>query len=130
MNALVCSCRSFVELSSAFRSLSGDDNLARLGEPSSDGPKPLDCNFHFNLGEDTPLTLEHILDETNQLDVGSKTKYWLETEALKNNPKLSCSTGPSGLTTYLFKPPFNIVNRKGLLKLLKQYHIKGTMLSS
>ncbi len=66
-----------------------------------------------------------MLDETSQLDIGSKIKYWLETEALKSNPKISASTGPSGMTTYMFKPPYNIANRKGLLKLLKQHHIKG-----
>ena len=72
-------------------------------------------------GEDHPLTLEDILDETNQLDVGSRTKAWLATEALKNNPKVSAD--PNG--TYLFKPPYSIVNRKGLLKLLRQNDLKG-----
>ena len=74
-----------------------------------------------------PLTLTEILDETHQLDVDSKTKYWLETEALKNNPKISTSvgSGKDGATTYMFKPPFNILNRKALLKLVKQYSIKG-----
>ena len=38
MNTLVCSCGLFVELSSVFRCLSEDK--PRLGEPSSDGPKP------------------------------------------------------------------------------------------
>jgi hypothetical protein len=33
-------------------------------------------------GLDHPLTLEEILDETNQLDVTGKTKQWLLTEAL------------------------------------------------
>ncbi len=33
-------------------------------------------------GLDHPLTLDEILDETNQLDVTSKTKQWLLTEAL------------------------------------------------
>ena len=31
---------------------------------------------------DHPLTLEEILDETNQLDVSGATKMWLSTEAL------------------------------------------------
>lgn len=39
-------------------------------------------------GEDHPLTLEEILDETSQLDVGGKTRQWLEAEALNNNPKI------------------------------------------
>ena len=73
------------------------------------------------------MTLSEILDETHQLDVDSKTKYWLENEALRNNPKISASigTGRDGSTTYLFKPPFHIKTRKALLKLLKQYSIKG-----
>ena len=33
-------------------------------------------------GEDHPLSLEEILDETNQLDSSSATKQWLVTEAL------------------------------------------------
>ena len=70
---------------------------------------------------DHPLNLEEMLDETNQLDVGSKTRLWLSNEALGNNPKLKAN--PDG--TYIFKPPYNIVNRKGLLKLLKQHDLKG-----
>ena len=33
-------------------------------------------------GMDHPLTLEEVLDETNQLDVTGATKMWLSTEAL------------------------------------------------
>ena len=77
-------------------------------------------------GEDTPLTLSEILDETHQLDADSKTKYWLENEALRNNPKISASMmRQGGETTYMYKPPFQIMNKKALLKLLKQYSIKG-----
>ena len=75
-------------------------------------------------GEDQPLTLEEILDETHQLDVDSKTKYWLSTEALRSNPKIDAS-GSGNSTTYLFKPPFNIMTKKALVKLLKSYSIKG-----
>ena len=75
-------------------------------------------------GEDQPLTLEEVLDETHQLDVDSKTKYWLSTEALRSNPKIDAS-GSGGSTTYLFKPPFNIMTKKALLKLLRTYSIKG-----
>ena len=49
-------------------------------------------------GEGHPLTLEEVLDETNQLDVGNKTKLWLQTDALKNNPKVSAS--PEGTYSY------------------------------
>ena len=35
-----------------------------------------------------PLTLDEILDETHQLDIGNKNRHWLLTEALLNNPKI------------------------------------------
>jgi len=62
-----------------------------------------------------------------QLDTNSKTKYWLKSEALINNPKISASigSGPNGQTTYIFKPPFNMINKKMLLKVLKQHDLKG-----
>ena len=34
------------------------------------------------------LSLEEILDETNQLDVSGKTRQWLQQEALNHNPKI------------------------------------------
>jgi len=82
-------------------------------------------------GEDQALTLEEILDETNQLDVSGKVKLWLSTEALKNNPKIDAREtghqtqeyGPQ--YTYLFKPPYNIKNKKMLLRLLQDYDRKG-----
>ncbi|XP_040583380.1 transcription initiation factor IIE subunit beta [Lepeophtheirus salmonis] len=71
-------------------------------------------------GEDHPLTLEEILDETNQLDVSSRTKNWLFTEALKNNPKIEVKNG-----TYIFKAPYNVTSKKTLIKLLKHHDLKG-----
>ena len=38
-------------------------------------------NRHME-GEDHPLTLDEILDETNQLDISGATKQWLTLEAL------------------------------------------------
>ena len=80
-------------------------------------------------GEDQPLTLEEILDETNQSDITGKTRQWLVNEALINNPKISSSQsrmGPEGpISTYMFKPPYNITNKKGLLALLKSNDRKG-----
>jgi transcription initiation factor TFIIE subunit beta len=38
-----------------------------------------------------PLSIDEILDETNQLDVGNKNKHWLITEALPKNPKILVS---------------------------------------
>ncbi|KAL1488043.1 hypothetical protein ABEB36_015414 [Hypothenemus hampei] len=72
-------------------------------------------------GESYPLTLEEILDETNQLDVGNKVKQWLRTEALTNNPKIEVTPDAK----YLFKPTYKLKDRKSLLKLLKQQDLKG-----
>jgi hypothetical protein len=60
-----------------------------------------------------------------QLDVSSKIKLWLATEALKKNPKIDAREtghdtpeyGPE--YTYLFKPPYNIKNKKMLIRLLQ-----------
>jgi len=82
-------------------------------------------------GEDQALTLDDILDETNQLDVSGKVKLWLSTEALKNNPKIDArETGHvtqeyGAQYTYLFKPPYNIKNKKMLVRLLQDYDRKG-----
>merc|ERR1712109_254329 len=70
-------------------------------------------------GEDQPLTLEEILDETHQLDVDSKTKYWLSTEALRSNPKIDAS-GSGNSTTYLFKPPFQYYDKKSISKIIEK----------
>jgi len=70
---------------------------------------------------DHPLTLEEILDETNQLDVSGATKMWLSTEALANNPKIEVTPE----MTYLFKPPYKMVNKKELIRLLKRKDLNG-----
>jgi len=72
-------------------------------------------------GEDHPLTLEEILDETNQLDVSGATKQWLLLEALGNNPKIEVVADQG----YMFKPPFKIRNKAGLVKLLKKRDLNG-----
>lgn len=90
-------------------------------------------------GDQHPLTLEEILDETNQLDVGNKVKMvidvkivhiqlfklscfqWLQSEALQNNPKVEAT--PDGKFT--FKAMYKLKDRKSLLKLLKQQDLKG-----
>lgn len=77
-------------------------------------------NRHME-GMDHPLNLEEILDETNQLDASTKVRQWLANESLKNNPKLR--SFPDG--TYLFKPPYDITNKKGLIKLLRQHDLRG-----
>ncbi|CAG9813115.1 unnamed protein product [Phaedon cochleariae] len=72
-------------------------------------------------GETYPLTLEEILDETNQLDVGNKVKQWLQTEALLNNPKIEVTPD----NKFVFKALYRLKDRKSLLKLLKQQDLKG-----
>ncbi|XP_037043051.1 general transcription factor IIE subunit 2 [Bradysia coprophila] len=73
-------------------------------------------------GDDHPLTIEDILDETNQLDIGTSVKTWLQTEALQNNPKIEVS--PDG-SRFAFKPVYKIKDGKSLLRLLKQQDLKG-----
>lgn len=72
-------------------------------------------------GDDHPLSLEEILDETNQLDVGSKVKQWLLTEALVNNPKIEVSLEGK----FIFKASYKIRDKKNLLRLLKQHDLRG-----
>ncbi|XP_076645606.1 transcription factor IIEbeta isoform X2 [Halictus rubicundus] len=72
-------------------------------------------------GDDHPLTLEEILDETNQLDVGSKVKQWLQTEALIKNPKIEATHDGR----FVFKALYKIKDKKSLLRLLKQQDLKG-----
>jgi len=80
-------------------------------------------------GEDQPLTIDDILDETRQLDVTSKIKQWLESEALLSNPKISAKQSrmtPEGPQyTYLFKPPYEIASKKQLLRLLEKHDRQG-----
>lgn len=73
-------------------------------------------------GEDHPLTLEEILDETNQLDVSGKTRQWLQSEALNNNPKITVTDGGD---RYMFKAPFELRDKKSLIKLLKRRDLNG-----
>ncbi|XP_039286860.1 transcription initiation factor IIE subunit beta [Nilaparvata lugens] len=72
-------------------------------------------------GDDHPLTLDEILDETNQLDIGTKVKQWLLTEALVGNPKIEVNIEGK----FLFKAAYKIRDKKQLLKLLKQQDLKG-----
>ncbi|XP_055382722.1 general transcription factor IIE subunit 2 [Condylostylus longicornis] len=72
-------------------------------------------------GDDHPLGLEEILDETNQLDIGSGVKNWLAAEALVNNPKIEVHPD----NKFSFKPVYKIKDGKNLLRLLKQHDLKG-----
>ncbi|XP_072021257.1 general transcription factor IIE subunit 2-like [Amphiura filiformis] len=71
-------------------------------------------------GDTFPLSIDEILDETSQLDVGSKQKMWLMNEALPNNPKIAMEDGG-----YVFKPPYHLRGRKDLLRLLNRHDQQG-----
>ncbi|CAD7002689.1 general transcription factor IIE subunit 2 [Ceratitis capitata] len=73
-------------------------------------------------GDDHPLNIDEILDETNQLDIGQSVKNWLASEALTNNPKIEAT--PDG-QRFSFKPVYKIKDGKSLLRLLKQHDLKG-----
>lgn len=73
-------------------------------------------------GDDHPLTIEEILDETNQLDIGQSVKNWLASEALINNPKIDTTPDQQ---RFSFKPVYKIRDGKSLLRLLKQHDLKG-----
>lgn len=113
-------------------------------QKTSSAPKPKDFNYksyggssQYNFGilakiikhmkqrhlsgDTYPLSLEEILDETNQLDIGQRQRNWLLNEALANNPKLQVDSDGK----YLFKPPFNIKDRRGLLRLLDKHDQRG-----
>jgi len=72
-------------------------------------------------GDTHPLSFDEILDETNQLDLGPRLKRWLVTEALVSNPKIHVSSDGK----YSFKPPYNIRDKKGLLRLLDNHDQRG-----
>ncbi|RWS05613.1 general transcription factor IIE subunit 2-like protein [Dinothrombium tinctorium] len=72
-------------------------------------------------GDSEPLTLEEILDETNQLDLSQRQRVWLQNEALNNNPKI----GVTEEGKYVYKPTFQLKDRKSLLRLLDKYDQRG-----
>lgn len=78
-------------------------------------------NRHLD-GDDHALTLDDILDETNQLDVGNSVRTWLATEALQNNPKIEVSRGGQNFS---YKPVYKLKDGKSLVRLLKQQDLKG-----
>ena len=72
-------------------------------------------------GDNEPLPLDEILDETNQLDISMRQKTWLMNEALKNNPKIEVTEDGK----FLYKPTFQLKDRKSLLRLLDKYDQRG-----
>jgi len=75
----------------------------------------------FQEGEDSPLSVDEILDETNQLDVTNKIRMWLVQEAFPNNPKIERTEDDK----YIFKPPLRCRDKKSLLRLLRLHDMKG-----
>jgi len=71
--------------------------------------------------DDHPLSLDELLDETNQLDVNNKVKLWLSSEALLTNPRVEVTPDQK----FLYKPPYKVKDRKTMLRLLKQHDLKG-----
>ena len=66
------------------------------------------------------MSLDDILDVTNNTDVTSRDKEWLSEEALKNNKKLAFKDGK-----FSFKPKYPLRDRKSLLKLLERHESNG-----
>uniref|UniRef100_A0A0B6ZMG6 Transcription initiation factor IIE subunit beta n=2 Tax=Arion vulgaris TaxID=1028688 RepID=A0A0B6ZMG6_9EUPU len=75
-------------------------------------------------GANDPLELDEILNETSQLDITSKMKHWLYTQALISNPKITVIK-EDGVNKFCFKPLFDIRDKRGLVKLLKNYDLHG-----
>ncbi|GAV04187.1 hypothetical protein RvY_14501 [Ramazzottius varieornatus] len=73
-------------------------------------------------GEDFGLTLDEMLEETKQYEVTPRIKSWLLSEALPKNPKITDIGGGK----FIYKPSFDIKDKKGLLRLLEQRHVQGT----
>lgn len=71
-----------------------------------------------------PMTIDEILEETSQLDIGNKNKYWLVSEALPNNQKIKVLQ-EDGETKYKYLPTFDIKDRKAFLNLLKRFDLHG-----
>lgn len=74
----------------------------------------LDC-------DNTPLSIDEILDETNQLDLKQIQRNWLVNEALINNPKIVQTED----LKYIYKPTYPLKDRKSLLRLLDRHDQKG-----
>ncbi|KAK7090466.1 transcription initiation factor IIE subunit beta-like [Littorina saxatilis] len=75
-------------------------------------------------GDTEALLLDEILDETNQLDITVSIRHWLATEALANNPKMVVKDSSEG-RKFAFKPKLDIRDKRGLMKLLKNYDLIG-----
>ncbi|XP_074605405.1 transcription factor IIEbeta [Brevipalpus obovatus] len=75
-------------------------------------------------GDTEALTIDDMLDETNQLDVSQRQRQWLTNEALKNNPKIEVLE-EGAVIKYKYKPKFKLENKSSLLRLLDKYDREG-----
>ena len=75
----------------------------------------------FRDGDAEALTLDELLEETNQLDLSQRHKNWL-VDALSNNVKVE----PTQDGKFAFKPTFpKLRDSKSILRLLDEYDRKG-----
>lgn len=75
----------------------------------------------FKDGDAEALTLEELLEETNQVDLSQRHKNWL-VDALSNNVKVE----PRQDGRFAFKPTFSkLRDSKSILRLLDEYDRKG-----
>lgn len=65
------------------------------------------------------LTMEELLDKTNNTDIKLADKQWLE-EALKDNPKILFAN-----EKYTFKPKYHLKDKKSLIRLLEKHDQNG-----
>lgn len=82
---------------------------------------------HLN-GDSEPLTLNEILDETEQIDISSRTRAWLENEVLEANPRIRVikpEEGSEEKTKYQYKPLIDVKDRKTLRKFLMERYQSG-----
>lgn len=79
-------------------------------------------------GDNEPLTLEEILDETEQTEIGTKQKNWLQNEVLEQNVRIRVvrpENGGDGPVRYQYKPKIDIKDRKTLRKYLMDKYQQG-----
>lgn len=74
-------------------------------------------------GDTHELSLTEVNDECSFANnITEQTRRYLESEGLPNHSKIEVLVQKDASHKYKFKPPFEIKNRKGLEKKLKEYH--------
>ncbi|KAM7536311.1 hypothetical protein Aperf_G00000085168 [Anoplocephala perfoliata] len=72
-------------------------------------------------GDYHALSVEEILEEVSLLNQPKSDVLWLKNEALPKNPKI----GMTPESKFYFKPKYNIRDRNGLYKLLRDHEMNG-----